>query len=103
MDASRMDTGEEPRKKPFLSAQRRYENKRVTESAIRHWLCYDCGAVIEGSHQYQQHVLTHEVASICQQLYHSEKKALTQRKKLLPKESSSSKLVENRKRPHSED
>ncbi|KAH7720934.1 hypothetical protein AAVH_11572 [Aphelenchoides avenae] len=87
--------------KDWALAQRRYENKRVTESAIRHWLCYDCGAVIEGSHQYQQHVLTHEVASICQQLYHSEKKALTQRKKLLPKESS--KLVENRKRPHSED
>ncbi|KAI6213031.1 hypothetical protein M3Y94_00101500 [Aphelenchoides besseyi] len=60
--------------RPFLSAQRRYDNMRIRENEIQHRVCFDCGRVVHGNDMvFQHHMVTHEAAFICYQLYHFEK------------------------------
>ncbi|CAD5226827.1 unnamed protein product [Bursaphelenchus xylophilus] len=62
------------RNKPFVSAQRRYDNARVREHEIKQRICEECGKVISGGDSiFQHHVVSHEAAFICYQLYHFEK------------------------------
>ncbi|KAI1729290.1 hypothetical protein DdX_01522 [Ditylenchus destructor] len=60
--------------RPFVSAQRRYDNVRVRDAEMKKRLCYECGEVIDGGEkQYQEHILSHEATYLAYQLYHSEK------------------------------
>ncbi|KAI6199201.1 zinc transporter ZIP9 isoform X2 [Aphelenchoides besseyi] len=55
-------------------AQRRYDNMRIRENEIQHRVCFDCGRVVHGNDMvFQHHMVTHEAAFICYQLYHFEK------------------------------
>lgn len=59
----------EPAADAPMSAQRRYELMRVPESEITKRICYECGAVIVGLTEYDDHVAAHELTDIAWQLY----------------------------------
>ncbi|KAL3098600.1 hypothetical protein niasHT_013174 [Heterodera trifolii] len=56
-------------KKPFVSAQRRYDNVRVRDSEFHTRVCLECGAVLTGAEKdYQEHLLVHESVNLLYQL-----------------------------------
>lgn len=53
----------------FVSPQRRFDNRRVRDSELVKRLCYECGRLlVNGEQEYQNHILSHEVANIVIQL-----------------------------------
>ncbi|KAI3410052.1 hypothetical protein GPALN_006416 [Globodera pallida] len=61
-------------KKPFVSAQRRYDNVRVRDSEFFKRVCFDCGRVLIGAEKdYQEHLLTHESIQLLYQLDYFER------------------------------
>ncbi|CAD5219586.1 unnamed protein product [Bursaphelenchus okinawaensis] len=91
------------RNKPFVSAQRRYDNARVREHEIRQRLCEECGKVISGGDSvFQHHVVSHEAAFICYQLYHFEKGSIIPKQYYGHQEAKLQKPTEDEKAHHSE-
>lgn len=58
----------------IFSAQQRYDNIRVRENEMHSRLCRECGRIVHGDDlNFQHHIISHEAAFICYQIYHFEK------------------------------